>query len=144
MLRSLGGDDRVTIGITIGNDTGSNVLSLFSTDLDTLGCNYQTYNGIMGDIAVATANGVCTRARIMVEMQLLRADHSPFTSWFVELAVVILTVLGQNQMRLSGNGMRQILFFATSPGNACDIVCRREEVWHNFPTSSNLTRFISP
>lgn len=126
MLRTLGGDDRVTIGITIGNDTGSNVLSLFSTDLDTLGCDYRNYNGMMGDIAVATANGVCIRARIMVEMQLLRADHSAFTSWFVESAVVIPTVLGQNQMRLSGNGMRQILFFATSPGNATLYVAEKK------------------
>lgn len=125
-MRSLGGDDRVTIGITIGNDTGSNVLSLLSTDLDTLGCDYRTYNGIMGDITVATANGVCTRARVMVEMQLLRADQSPFTGWFLESAVVIPTVFGQNQMRLSGNGMRQILFFATSPGNAALYVAEKK------------------
>lgn len=122
----MGGDDRVSIGITIGNDTGSNVLSLFSTDLDTLGCDYQTYQGIMGDIVVNTANGACTRAKIMVEMQLLRADHSPFTSWFAEPAVVIPNVFGQNQMRLSGNGMRQLLFFATSPGNATLYVAEKK------------------
>ena len=122
----MGGDDRVTIGFTIGNDTGSNILSLFSTDLDALGCNYQTYNGIMGDVVVATANGVCLRDRILVEMQLLRADYSPFTSWFVESAVVVPNVLGQDQMRLSGNGMRQILFFATSPGNATLYVAEKK------------------
>lgn len=98
----MGGDDAVAINITIGNDTGSNILSLFAADLDDLGCDRQTYRGIMGEISpysppMGFAEGIKSwlRCSSYEEIKVL----SPVGLF--EAAIVNPVVLGQNQLRLS-------------------------------------------
>lgn len=78
----------LSIYVTIGNDTGSNILTIFPTDLIALRYDPQTYGGDMGIIAIDTPNGVCNREKVAVEIMLVRADGSPVTGWFVEAAAI--------------------------------------------------------
>ena len=99
------------------NDTGSNLQTIFSTDLDALPYNQQTYRGYLGTFSVFTAGGVVYRERVVIEMQIIKADGTPVTPWFRETAVVAPVQQG-TQYRLSGSAMRDHLYFATAPGNA--------------------------
>jgi len=51
----------------------------------------------------------------MVEMQLLDVHGNPVSDWFVEHAVQ--APLFADTERLSGQGMRNFLYFGTAPGN---------------------------
>jgi hypothetical protein len=98
------------------NDTGSNVQTIFPTDLAALQYNQLTYQGHFGMFPIGTANGVAFRSKIIIEMQIVKADGTIVTPWFREDAVI--TPLQQGiQHRLSGNAMRNHLYFATAPGN---------------------------
>ena len=67
-------------------------------------------------LPIGTANGVAFRSQIIIEMQIIKADGTTITPWFREIAVV--TPLQQGlQYRLSGNAMRNHLYFATALGN---------------------------
>jgi hypothetical protein len=97
------------------NDTGSNIMTLFTTDLLQLG-NMQGYTGWLTPLGVIDANGGRTVFRtILVEVQLVRDDNTPWGNWIVERAIV--KQLGQNIPRLSGIGIRRALFIGTAPGN---------------------------
>jgi hypothetical protein len=99
------------------NDTGSNIQTIFPTDLAALQYNQLTYHGYLGMFSLGTANGVALRERVVIEMQIIKADGTPITPWFRETAVVTPLQPGI-QYRLSGNAMRNHLYFATAPGNA--------------------------
>jgi hypothetical protein len=97
------------------NDTGSDLLTLFTTDLLRLG-NIQGYVGWHGLTGVMDATGLITVfPMILVLVQLVRDDNTPWSDWIDEVAIVKQPVL--NVPRLSGIGIRGILYIGTAPGN---------------------------
>ncbi|EGD93302.1 hypothetical protein TESG_00849 [Trichophyton tonsurans CBS 112818] len=85
------------------------LLIVFDTDLIILGIP-PTYMGFGPPIGIVTAGG-----SVRVEIQLLNFQSEPIPGWTFEEAVVVLS--SEGAVRLSGNGMRQCLYFATAPGN---------------------------
>lgn len=97
------------------NDTGSDILSLFHSDMHYLG-NIQGYVGWAGVVSVSCANGVINNdPMIDVEVQLVRDDNTAWSDWFEEAAIVQPDSPGL--LRLSGCGIRDVLYLGTSPGN---------------------------
>ncbi|KIN01386.1 hypothetical protein OIDMADRAFT_180208 [Oidiodendron maius Zn] len=112
---SLPRSDGTVHGIIAMNDTGSDILSLFNSDLQYLG-NIQGYTGWRGVIPISYGNGVIQYYRkIRVEVQLVRDDNTPWSDWIEEVAIVKLNSPGLS--RLSGYGIRNALYLGTSPGN---------------------------
>ena len=115
LIPALGGDGTVC-GIIAMNDTGSDMLSLFTTDLPYLGGNIQGYLGWNGFTSVTDASGGATICPIiLVQVQLVRNDDSPWGGWIYEDAIV--KQYSPNVPRLSGTGIRQVLHIGTAPGN---------------------------
>jgi len=109
------GGDGTVHGITVMNDTGSAILSLFDTDMLRLG-RLEGYTGRAGQVEVRSANGTTnTYPRIHVQVQLARTDDSPWSNWINEWAIVKPS--SPNVPRLSGIGIRRILYLGTAPGN---------------------------
>jgi len=97
------------------NDTGSDILSLFHSDLQYLG-NIQGYGGWDGIVEIACANGTTNEyLKICVEVQLVRDDDTPWSDWIEEYAIVRPDSPGLS--RLSGYGIRNAFYLGTSPGN---------------------------
>lgn len=71
-----GGNVNVLTYVSIVNDTGSDVQTVFTTDLASLQYDLNTYRGNLPAIYVNTADGVVLRQRIILEVQLLKADGS--------------------------------------------------------------------
>jgi hypothetical protein len=87
LMPNRGGDGTVH-GIITMNDIGSDVLSLFYSNLQYLG-NRQGYTGWRGVIPISYVNGAIQYyARIKVEVQLVRDDNIPWSDWIEELAIV--------------------------------------------------------
>ncbi|KAJ5976045.1 hypothetical protein N7481_009752 [Penicillium waksmanii] len=106
------------------NDTGSNVLTVFMSDLLALQFDMVLHGpAIQGATPIHTANGQALQPLIFVDMQILTSAFVALTPWFRETAIVKPDSPGD--ARLSGAAMRNHLFFATAPGNAhlgvCDI-----------------------
>jgi len=114
-----------TFTVSIMNDTGSNIQTIFPTDLAALQYNQLTYQGRLGMLSIGTANGVVLRRKIVIEMQIIKADGTAVTPWFRETTVVTPLQPG-TQYRLSGSAMRNHLYFATAPGNANLIVAEKK------------------
>jgi hypothetical protein len=111
---ALGGDGTV-LGIIAMNDTGSEILTLFDTDLPLLG-NSQGYNGWIGPAAVVDATGTVTVFPTMfVQVRPVRDDNTPWGNWIDEEAIVKQPALGVS--RLSGVGIRHHFYLGTAPGN---------------------------
>ncbi|KAK9326561.1 hypothetical protein V1520DRAFT_329899 [Lipomyces starkeyi] len=91
-----GGRPNVVLDVSIANDTGSNKQTIFTTDL------------------------------IILEMQITEADGTAISSWFEEVAVITVPEPGAPQCRLSGNAMRNFLYFATAPGNLTLYVAKKK------------------
>jgi hypothetical protein len=109
------GGDGTTYGIIAMNDTGSDILSLFDTDMPHLG-NVQGYGGFIGNVAIRFANGAINiYPKVLVEVQLVKNDGSPWSNWIEEEAIV--QPLHPGLTRLSGLGIRRALFIGTAPGN---------------------------
>ena len=53
--------------------------------------------------------------RILVQVQLVRDDNTPWGVWIDELALVKQPSF--NLPRLSGAGIRDVLYIGTAPGN---------------------------
>jgi len=106
------------------NDTGSDIQTIFPTDLAALGYYQIAYQGHLGTVPIGTANGVVSRMRIEIEMQITKANGTAITPWFMEVAVI--TPVQPGQYRLSGSAMRDHLFFATAPGNANLFVAQKK------------------
>jgi hypothetical protein len=107
--------DGTVYGIIAMNDTGSDILSLFHSDLQYLG-NIQGYTGWRGFIPISYGNGAVQHyLKIRVEVQLVKDDNTPWSDWIEEVAIVKPDSLGVS--RLSGYGIRNTLYLGTSPGN---------------------------
>lgn len=126
LIAAFGGDPNTTINVSIGNDTGSNTQTIFTTDLVNLNHNRNTYFGHVGFVSVGTANGVMHREQIQIEIQLISANGTAVSPWFREWALVTPFQPGGTQCRLSGNAMRNHLFFATAPGNTTLFVVEKK------------------
>jgi hypothetical protein len=101
----LGGDGTI-IGIIAMNDTGSDILTLFNTDLLALG-NTQGHHGWLGRTGIMDATGTITFfPRILVQVQLVRDDDTPWSDWIAEDAIV----KQHGAPRLSGIGIRHVLY----------------------------------
>jgi len=98
------------------NDTGSEALTLFTTDFPYLGGNIQGYRAWLPDSNILDANGgITVFPTILVQVRLVKDDNTPWGDWVVELAVVKQP--SPNLSRLSGIGIRHELYFGTPPGN---------------------------
>src|ERR1700734_3134068 len=109
------GGDGTVHGIIAMNDAGSDILTLFDTDMPRLG-NRQSYAGWLGQAAIRNANGtldVCLKIRVQV--QLVRDDDSPWSDWIDEVAIIRSASPGVS--RLSGVMIRNVLYSGTAPGN---------------------------
>jgi len=126
LVAAYGGNPNITTNVSIVNDTGSDAQTIFSTDLTNLHYNHNTYRGRMGFVHVGTANGVVPRERVMIEIQLIKADGTIVSPWLLETAVITPVQQGVPQLRLSGNAMRNHLYFATAPGNATLFVSEKK------------------
>ncbi|KAK9259783.1 hypothetical protein V1519DRAFT_432105 [Lipomyces tetrasporus] len=111
---------------SIMNDTGSDVQTIFTTDLAFLGYNPYSYAGRLGGAFFSTASGGIFRERIVLEMQIIKADGTAVSPWFEEIAVITTAQPGFPQPRLSGNAMRNYLYFATAPGNSTLYVAQKK------------------
>jgi len=138
----LGGNPNVFTYISIANDTGSNLQTVFTTDLANLQYNANTYGGNLPAIFVNTVGGLVLRQRIILEVQLLKADGSAVSPWIQEVGVITPVQQGAQQYRLSGNAMRNFLYFGTAPGNAQ--LCGREEKWISWSAPSCVSRKMPP
>ena len=97
------------------NDTGSDILTLFTTDLLALG-NTQGYQGWHGVTGVMHATGTITIfPRILVQVQLVRDDNIPWSDRINEYAIVKEPAI--NVVRLLGVRIRHTLDIGTAPGN---------------------------
>lgn len=112
-----GGDPHLVVRVSIGNDTGSNLQSLYPPELHTLRFDPQTYQGIIGPTFVGTATGIVRRYTIWVEIMVLKDGVTPLTDWIMEEGVVTPEQVGMGNQRLSGAYVRRHLYFATAPGN---------------------------
>jgi hypothetical protein len=80
------GGDGFGHGIIAMSDTGSDMMTLFTTDLPLLG-NIQGCAGWLLPAGVIDANGVITFFRtIHVQVQPVRDDNTPWGDWVDELA----------------------------------------------------------
>ncbi|KAK2795550.1 hypothetical protein FQN50_009734 [Emmonsiellopsis sp. PD_5] len=102
------------IETTMLNDTGSNTMTVFDTDLTALAIP-STYLGLGPEIPITTAGGTVMRRQITVEVQLVDFQGNPVSEWIQEVGVVAPADPGA--LRLSGDGIRKSLYFATAPGN---------------------------
>jgi hypothetical protein len=67
-------------------------------------------------MSVIDANGTITVfPTILVQVQLVRDDNAPWGDWIDERAIVRQP--GLDVSRLSGVGIRDILYIGTAPGN---------------------------
>lgn len=97
------------------NDTGSNMLTLFDTDLLELG-NIQGYLGWQLNSNIEDAGGGVTSFRtIEVQVQLVRDDNTPWSQWIREIAIIRPSQ--PVVPRLSGTGIRRAFYIGTAPGN---------------------------
>jgi hypothetical protein len=106
-MTCFGGDGTVR-GIIAMNDTGSDILSLFNSDLQHLG-NIQGYTGWRGVIPISYGNGAIQHyPKIRVEVQLVRDDNTPWSDWVEEVAIAKPDSPGLS--RLSGYGIRNTVY----------------------------------
>ncbi|KAK9357163.1 hypothetical protein V1504DRAFT_437001 [Lipomyces starkeyi] len=103
-----------------------NKQTIFTTDLVLLGYNPHLYTGRLGPTFLSTASGGIYRQQIILEMQITEADGTAISSWFEEVAVITVPEPGAPQCRLSGNAMRNFLYFATAPGNLTLYVAKKK------------------
>ncbi|KAM5457435.1 hypothetical protein MaudCBS49596_000630 [Microsporum audouinii] len=83
-LRGLKGEPS-SINVTMLNDTGSNMLTVFDTDLIALAIP-PTYGGFSSYVSMSTAGGQVQRQHIVVEVQLLDSQGNP--DWVLEHGIV--------------------------------------------------------
>jgi hypothetical protein len=109
------GGDGTEFPITVLNGTGSNIMSIFSGDLQQLG-QKDTYTGWSGVIAVMNAaGGRYFHPGILVQVRLVNANHTVMSDWINEQA--ICKACHPGVPRLSGTAIRDFMYLATAPGN---------------------------
>lgn len=109
------GGDGTRHGINVLNDTGSDVLTIFNTDLTSLG-NYEQYAGWLGYVFIGGCNGnVEMLLSLMVDIRLVRPGSLvPGGNWLSEEAILRQPAPGV--ARLSGSLMRERFIFWNPPG----------------------------
>lgn len=113
LIPALGGDG-TTHGIIAMNDTGSDMLTLYTSDFMYLG-NFNLYAGWQVLVGVTDANGMVRYFQsILVQVLLVGNGDIPWRSNWIEEDAIIRQ---DNVPRLSGAGIRQHLYFGTAPGN---------------------------
>jgi hypothetical protein len=70
------------------NDTGSNIQTIFLTDLATLQYDPFTYLSDLSIFIIGMANGDAFRNKVIIEMEIVKVDRTAITPWFREVAVV--------------------------------------------------------
>lgn len=109
------GGEGIITGVSVINDTGSNIMVIFHDDLARLG-RTSYFNGWTGTVDVGDASGRLEKfQRILLQVRLVNRQHEPITDWMDEYA--ICKPGGPNMPRVTGFAIRQHLFFATPPGN---------------------------
>ncbi|PLN83983.1 hypothetical protein BDW42DRAFT_191967 [Aspergillus taichungensis] len=124
LIADFGGSSHLYVSVRIANDTGSNVQSIFDTDLTRLQYDPHTYLGTHGQVPLTTASGIIFREQIVIELQIVDSQGEEISPWFAEVAVIIPEELGV--VRLSGGAMRNQLYFATAPGNDTLYISRKK------------------
>ena len=122
-----------TLWVSIMNDTGSNLQTIFPTDLVALGYNQLTYRGYLGVFSTLAAAGVIYQERVMIEMQIIKADGTAVTPWFGETAVIYSSSAGNTISALGKCDAKSSLLRNCS--RKCESLRRAEEKWHCNPTS---------
>jgi len=108
--------DGTTLPITVLNDSGGDVLTLFDADLGALLANKVWYLGWLGYADVTNASGVSeVFPRLVCQVRFLRLDGRPWSEWIEEVAIV--RPLGPGVSRLSGRFLRRSMYFGSGPGN---------------------------
>jgi len=74
-----GGDPNIATAVSIANDTGSDIQTIFTADLAALQYNPATYRGPRFPLEIDTANGSVRRMVIEIEMQVIKADGTAVT-----------------------------------------------------------------
>ena len=98
------------------NDPGSDAFMLLDIDLLHWG-NINDYWGMLAPAAIITANGTLEYLpSLLVEIQIVDKNLQPWSGWIPEVAIISQAQLFTG--RLTGFGIRNHLYFATSPGNA--------------------------
>lgn len=110
---NLGGDG-TAMRVLLLNHTGSTSQSIFQSDLSTLGLTPQ-YGGLGNMVPVITANGQVDQRSIWIQVQLVRADGTSVSDWIDEMGII--STAEPATMRLTGDLIRNHLYFATAPGN---------------------------
>jgi hypothetical protein len=115
LIPEYGGDPSVYIPVAVANDTGSDIQTVFQSDLAGMHYDLGTYMGRIGMGRINTPNGVMFRERILIQIKLVDSSGAELTRWFVDTAAITPNMPGL--LRLSGIAMRHHLYFATAPGN---------------------------
>ena len=109
------GGDGTELAITVLNDTGSTIMSIFTPDLFQLG-NMQGYRGKTNLRTVISATGTrTTYPALLVQIRLANVDNTQMSGWINEQVVVKPPMEGVP--RPSGGTIRQFMYLATTPGN---------------------------
>ncbi len=94
-------------------------MTLFLDELKALHFNALRYvTGVIGRARIGTANGTVSQFLIWVQIQVLKQDEvTPLTDWIWEQGTILNRPFGPDELRLTGSGIRDHLYFAIAPGN---------------------------
>ena len=108
-----GGDGISIHRIAVIHDTGSNIMSIFDTDLAKLG-DRQNFHGWIGPADVRNASGRTERfRRLLLQIRLIDGkNHKHLTDWMTETALV--RPLAPGVPRLSGSLIRNEFIFCNA------------------------------
>lgn len=110
-----GGDGTSVHRISVVHDTGSNIMSIFDTDLAKLG-DMQNFHGWIGRTNIRNASGQTEIfGRFLLQIRLIDYNHKHWTDWMTETALVRPSTAGTP--RLSGSLIRNQFIFAMPKGN---------------------------
>jgi len=115
-----GGNGQPFLEVPVLHDTGSSMQTLFDSDLQIWGFDFAAYLLHGGPCTLGqfhTANGSVNRSCIRLEMRVTDGQSNYLCLW-TEIDVCIHPTPQVDPVtRLSGNEMRQHLFFAIGRGN---------------------------
>jgi hypothetical protein len=102
------------------NDTGSAIMTLFYSEAFDMGWQPELYPPDL--VEIKSPDGTTLREYIYIVAQVCDDNGSPVTGWFMEEAV--LRDFTGFETRLSGAGVRDLLYFGTAPGSSCLYMAR--------------------
>ena len=104
------------VNLLLLDDTGSKFLDLYLDDLALLGIQ-PGYNGWVGLVWLATANGIVHRDTLLA-MAFVNDGNGVATMNPTVVRCAVNLTMSQNQTRCSGMFLRTALFTATAPDGA--------------------------